>query len=508
MPNNCATIFNLNLESVEWLALATLIHVACVLLVTYRCLKVRREATSALLWIFLTWSFPILGAFLFLAFGVYRFSDKGWAKYESDQALLRERENLTGDEESGLITYWKTTQTQPVARLDDETAREIDRALDSICPDFPLVAGNSVKLLVTGDETYPALLETIENAKDHIHLQSFIIRPDKVGAMFMAKLAEKANSGVLVRVLFDRFGSTWGVWKGFFRKYAKSPNMHLAGWTQANVIKREFQINLRNHRKILVVDGNVAFTGGVNLCKENLSTAKRQADQDYHFKLTGPIVHELQYSFLRDWHFMSSEKPVNLLARRYFPAMATTGSSYARLLSSGPTLSEMEAVANAFFTAIVAAEESIVAVTPYFVPTRDILQALRSAALRGVEVKIVVPQKNNHLYTGLASRSMYEELLHVGVEIYERHPPFMHAKALVIDDSVAIVGSANLDVRSLRLNYETNIVIYDPAVTYEIRQACRFEIENSTQITLNKWLERPVHRQLTENLFALFTPIL
>jgi cardiolipin synthase len=495
-------------ESLEWVFLATLIHVASVLLVSYHCLRVRREPTSAILWIFLTWSFPIIGAVLFLSFGLYRLTDKGWEKHRADQQLLKAREAMEGDKTTGLITYWKTRRDRPVPPPENETAREIDRAMDAICPGFPLVGGNRIKLLVTGDEAYPAMLEAINAAEHHIHLQSFIISPDNVGKRFLDTLAHKANNGVTVRILFDRFGSTHAVWQGLFRCYRKIPNLHLQGWTQANFIKREFQINLRNHRKTLVVDGHTAFLGGINLSKENCSDNNKKPDQDYHFMVNGPLVHDIQYSFLRDWHFMTEENPDSLLDKKHFPTLNPCGHSAARLLTSGPTATEMETVADAFFSAVSAAEHTLVAVTPYFVPTLDILQAFRSAALRGVDVQLVMPWKNNHLYTGLASRSLYDELLRAGVKIYERPPPFMHAKAMLVDDAVAIVGTANLDVRSLKLNYETNLVIYDSQFVYDMRQACNFEIQNSRQIDLTQWAARPMHHRLTENFFALFTPIL
>jgi cardiolipin synthase len=338
-------------------------------------------------------------------------------------------------------------------------------------------------------------------------MQSFIFARDDTGHVFIEALKARAEAGVTVRLMFDTFGSTHAYLSGMFRKYRRIPNLHICGWTQANPLKRQFQVNLRNHRKNLVVDGHIGFFGGVNIADENTTANGREAIRDYHFKAEGPLVHELQLSFLRDWYFMTEEPIDRLLTPEHFPDMLSTGPALARILDSGP--SDPPGLAGeAFFNAIVLAQRQILLVTPYFVPTVDILKALQSAARRGVDVCIVVPEKNNHIYAGMASKALNEDLLKAGVRIFHRQPPFIHAKAMVVDDTIALVGTANLDVRSLELNYETTVLFEDPATVGKVKRNIREDMELSSELSLNEWLQRPAIQKLAENLCALMTPVL
>jgi cardiolipin synthase len=291
-------------------------------------------------------------------------------------------------------------------------------------------------------------------------------------------------------------------------RYRRQENMQIEGWTQANLLKRRFQINLRNHRKIMVVDGYTAFTGGINLRNDNVTKPDMPAIRDYHFLVQGPVVQELQYSFLSDWYFITEEKPQTLLQADHFPTPLSTGTALARVVNSGPTPDEMEAIARVFFECINWARRELLVVTPYFVPSPDILQSFKSAAMRGVDVRLLFPEKNNHLYTGLASKALYEELLAAGIRIFEREPPFMHAKALIADGKVTLVGSANLDMRSLRLNYESNLLVIDHEFTRQMRGIILEDFAHGREIDALKWQRRPLRHKMIENLFYLMMPVL
>lgn len=493
-----------------WIFSATVFHALSVMFVSYHCLIRRRETNSAVLWIFLTWSFPLIGIFLFLFFGLFHLSNKGWEKYYADEYLLSERRNKENTD-NGLACWLSVhdwaLQTHPADDL-SSPAVLTNNAISALSETNPLLGGNSISLLVTGDEAYPSMLQAIENAEDHIHLQSFIIGNDKIGLRFMEALAAKAIQGVRVKVLYDNLGSTKARWGKLFRKFRKTPNLRLAPWAQVNLFKREFQVNLRNHRKIMIVDGKTAFIGGINISNINITRNNKPPIRDYHFKLNGPIVQELQYVFLRDWHFMTEDQPKNLLNQAHFPDIKPAGSSLLRVINSGPTTTEMEALSHIFFNAITAAKKEIILVTPYFVPSQDLIQALRAAAMHGAKVQITVPEKNNHITAGLAGRSLYGDLLKSGVEIYERRPPFMHAKSMIIDQQMALIGTANFDTCSLKLDYETNLAVFDRKLISELYNVCQKEIEDSRQITLQSWLERPTHRILLENFCGLLSPVL
>lgn len=491
-------------ESWEFISLGSALQLCAFGLVAFHCLRHRREATSALLWLFVAWFVPFVGPLLYLAFGIYRVPAKGMHKQRTDRRLLAERRAL--EDANMSLNYWRAVHESLQAEPADPDARGLNRAMDSILEDFPLLGGNGIELLITGDEAFPPMLAAIRDATHHIHLQTYIIKDDAVGRSFLDALAERARAGVTVRLLYDRFGSTHAVFSGLFRRYRHIPNLRLVGWTQANPLKRQFQINLRNHRKLLIVDGRVAFAGGINLHLTNTTRGLAAPIRDYHFRLLGPIVQELQFSFLRDWFFMTDEPVETLLQPAHFPVTPPAGPALVRVVSGGP--SEMDALNDVLFMSINAARHTLWAVTPYFAPAMDLLHALRTAALRGVDVRLVVPRDSNHVYAGLAGQALYDELLLAGVRIFERLPPFMHAKAVVVDDHLALVGSANLDVRSLRLNYETDLAVYDPTFIATMKRVIQQEIALSGEIVLTAWRTRPMSHRLLENFCSLLTPIL
>ena len=490
-----------------WLPLAGEIHVVTAVSVWLHVLRHKREANSSLLWIFIAWALPILGPLTYLMFGVDRVTPKGGHRRNAHARFVSER--LAREEAELPMAYWKSVRDAVTSEPSSSFARELNRSMNAILPDFPLLGGNRVDLLVTGDEAYPAMRKAIRSARHHIHLQTFILGRDRTGRAFLDLLAARAAEGIAVRVLFDRFGSTHAFLSGMIAKYrGRSPNLRIAGWTQANPLKRQFQVNLRNHRKMLIVDGQTAITGGINLQDANVTAPGFAAHRDYDVRIRGPAVQELQLSFLSDWHYMTDENPEVLLHPDLFPAQGPTGGrALVRVVNGGPA-GEIETLTDVFFNGLVAARREILAVTPYFVPTADILRAFRSAALRGVNVRLVVPARNNHVYAGLAGRSFYQHLLDAGVRIFERQPPFMHAKALVVDGEMAFIGTANLDARSLRLNYETNLVIYDEPFVSRLKQAADDEIACSREILPEAWRRRPVYGRLLENACALMTPIL
>ena len=488
-----------------WVVFSTALHIIAFISVVLHALRRRRNASATILWIFVAWSFPLIGPLLYLAFGVDRVPAKGLEKKAADQLMMMQRDRRHRDAGPFIARHldYRADPDESVSPL----MQQLNKSLDVLNPEHPLLHKNDIQPLICGDQAYPMRLEAIRAAKNHIHLHSFIFGRDEIGRQFLEELRKKAEEGVEVRLMFDTFGSTHAYLSGMFRKYRNIPHLHICGWTQANPFKRQFQINLRNHRKNLIVDGHVAFFGGVNIAEENTTTQDREAIRDYHFKAEGPLVHELQLSFLRDWFFMTEESIDRLLTPDHFPEILSIGNVYARIINSGPTRPD-SLINEAFFNAMGLAQRQILLVTPYFVPTVDILKALQSAARRGVDVRIIVPAENNHFYAGMASRALYEELLNAGVRIFRRRPPFIHAKAMVVDDEIALVGTANLDVRSLELNYETSVLFEDDTAVSRLKRIIHEDIELSTEITLNEWLQRPSAQKLAENLCSLMTPVL
>lgn len=505
MKQQAVALFALDMSNGLLVTALSLIHITGFIAVTIYCLRNRKDPSASLLWIFVAWSLPFIGILLFLAFGINKAPSKGWQKHRINLKLMAERR---AREDAELpLAYWRSLRSDMTCDPEQESARDFNDALNRLFPDNTLLRGNDIAPLVCGDEAYPAMLAAIREAKHHIHLQTFILGHEEIGRLFLEALRERAEKGVQVRLLYDAFGSTFAMINGQIRRYRNTPNMQIAGWSQSNPIKRHMQINLRNHRKALIVDGTRAFIGGINLRRENISRAGRPAIRDYHFALCGPIVYEVQYTFLRDWYYITDENPERLLIAEHFQPCDLGGSTAARIINTAPK-GQNDVMTDVFFAAIQAARKQLIIVTPYFVPPSDIIRSVRAAALRGVDTRLLLPQKNNHFYAGLASRALYEDLLRAGVKVYERQPPFIHAKALIADDALSIIGTSNFDVRSLKLNYETNLAVFDTVFINKLKKIIIDDLAVSNEIDAMQWRQRPIINQIAENFCNLLTPIL
>lgn len=483
----------------------TVLHFAIVLAVIFHLLRTPHDARTSLLWIFFSTAFPVIGPLAYLLFGINTIPHKGWQKQNSDTTFL-EQQRLTSQATHPLAEMQAEKNALRVT-ADQTNLFHLDRILDHLSPNHPLLGGNQILLLEPAEIALEEMFLAIRNAQKHIHLVTYIFNDDTIGRRLMDHLIERARAGVEVRVLYDAYGSAGANLRLFFWRRRHIPNLHIIGFSQANVLKRKFQLNLRNHRKILVVDGLVAFTGGVNFHDVYLPHGDRPGTIDYHFKLRGPTVLELQYTFLRDWYYMTDDPAEKLLASTYFPAPAHADGYAVRLQNSGPTQAEKGAALDTYFAAVNLAQKQILIVTPYFVPSESLILALRQAAFRGVDVKVLVPAVNNHPTLRLASQALYTPLLIAGVRIFERRPPFIHAKAAIVDDAVSIIGSVNIDPRSLQLNYETNLVVFDTDFSSRLKSAILDDFAHADEITYSEWRRRPRLHQLVENFFNLFHPI-
>jgi len=497
------TLFDLIHHSL--LGAGTLLHLVMTGLAAFHLLSRSREPRSSLLWLVAIWSIPFFGVLLYMMFGVNRVATKTWRRQVADQAF-----DAHGTAEEPPTAYWHCCRTfRPAQPFEDPRDIGLNQILDRVCGEKQLHDGNDVILLNKPLEAIDTMLAAIAGARHHIHLASYIIGDDQTGAQLMDALTERARAGVQVRLLYDSYGSLSARTHGFFKRYRGIPNLHTAPFSHADFFKARFQANIRNHRKILVVDGRTAFLGGINFYDVyQPGPTPLDGALDYHFQVTGPCVADLQYTFLRDWHYMTDEAPERLLDVAHFPPCGRAGNMLARVQNSGPTADEHDGSILSFFGAISTAKRQVLLITPYFVPSEEIACALRVADMRGVDVRILVPEVNNHPTIAWAAQAHYARLLAAGVEIYERRPPFIHAKALLVDDRIALVGSANLDNRSLRLNYETNLVVFDPGFAAGLKQTMLAEFAAARRIDLNLWEKRPLRLRLRENVSNLLHPAL
>ena len=355
--------------------------------------------------------------------------------------------------------------------------------------------------LIDGDEAYPAMLEAIGRARETINLSSYIFDADGIGAEFVRLLKEAAQRGVEVRVIIDALGE----------KYSRrSPRKAFQG---SQVILKRYlplrhgaYINLRNHRKLLIIDGREAFTGGMNIRSRHQTSSAETADviHDMHFFVQGPVVNDLQRAFLEDWYFVAGEK---FNKSRFFPKVAHQDNALVRCISDGPDR-EFRKLEQIIMGALSCAGEYVYIMTPYFIPDRSMVSALITAALRGVDVRIVLPGKNNLPYINWANRTLLLELLSNGVKAYYQPPPFVHTKLFLVDDIWALIGSANMDARSLRLNFELDLSVFDEAFTARIRHHFKTSLAASRKITITELKHRSIPIKLRDNFTRLFSPYL
>ncbi len=416
-------------------AVAAVAHVAIAGAVTVHVLLYKRSVGAAVSWIGIAWLSPFMGGLLYAIMGINRVKRRA-------QRLKRQRLPLAAAD-----------PTATVAATDALTPLEYAVGRLTGLPSMP---GNKVEMLHSGDEAYPRMLEEIGRATKTVGLCSYIFRADSAGKKFHEALIAARQRGVEVRVLIDGIGS------GYFSSGTYDA-LRKAGVPVARFLHSYFPwrtpfVNLRNHRKVMVVDGRVAFTGGLNIGAENVVASNPEHPvRDTHFRIEGPVVEQLTDAFADDWLFTTGEQ---LPDEGWFPPLEPVGTVSARVVPSGPD-EDMEQIEFVTLHAISCARESIRVVTPYFLPGEPLTMALGLAAMRGIRVDILLPENSNHVILDWARQVPLRPLIEVGCRVWLLPAPFDHSKLMTIDDSWSFIGSANWDTRSFRLNFELNVELHD-----------------------------------------------
>lgn len=450
----------------------------------------KRDERSALVWTGLNLALPLIGPFLYWCMGINRISRRARSWRMSGRRL------------SGTRIYpienqkWESAQLPIEARHLKNLRTLADRVVKT-----RLQSGNLIIPLEDGETAYPAMLEAIRQARVSINLSSYIFDADGIGAEFVRHLQDSAARGVEVRVIIDAMGE----------KYSRVSPCKLLNLTKVHIVRYlplsdGAHINLRNHRKLLIIDGREAFTGGMNIRSRHmpLTSSPETAIHDMHFSVKGPVVNDLQRAFLKDWHFVTGEI---LDSPHFFPSIETQGSAVVRCISDGPD-SEYRKLEQIIMGAISCAGRSVLIMTPYFIPDRSMVSALITTALRGVDVRIVLPAKNNLPFVHWANRAIQEELLANGVRVFYQPPPFVHTKLLLVDDVWSLIGSANWDARSLRLNFELNLSVFDAEFSARIRHHFDRAFQHTHEVTLDEIEKRTLPVKLRDGFFHLFSPYL
>jgi cardiolipin synthase len=446
----------------------------------------KREPVATLSWILSLAALPYIGLLVFYLLGPQKIS----------------RQNLRrGRSREDMSNY--SAVCPP-----DEDATELAKIAQATTGLSPSTA-TDVQWLIDGATTYAQILEAIAQARDHVHLEYYIFNPDRTGTALRDALVERARAGVQVRLLLDAIGSAK------IRKRFLAPLLDAgaeAVWFHPSRLLQPFKrpwMNLRTHRKLVIIDGKVAFTGGINITDEEDESLREDAYRDLHIRLEGHVVSSLQLVFAEDWLYASGQKKEVFEQNRLWPQdrpLRQDGHIQSQVLISGPD-SGWETIHRLHVAAIQEARRRVWLVTPYFVPGEAARMALTSAALGGLDARLLVPKRSDSRLVTLAARSYFDELLRAGVRIYEYGPRMLHTKAFIADDHLSIVGSANFDHRSFRLNFELSMMFRDKALTGELAQLIEGEMEAAEEVTLerarNLWKNR-----LPEGFARLASPLL
>ena len=413
--------------------LFALLRLALALIATAHVLLTKRNTRSSIAWIGFAWISPVIGTALYFGFGINRVSRRA--------RKLRRRLHSNGE-------------AVPDSSGRDDHLAPLEAAVRTITK-RPALAGNRVERFENGDEAYPRMLAAIDAAQASVGLASYIFFDDAGGRPFVEALARAHRRGVAVRVLVDGVGS------GYFHCKAASAlpeaGVPVERFLHSVLPWRMPFINLRNHKKVLVVDGRLGFTGGMNISAANLvATHPPEPVRDTHFLLEGPVVGQLTEAFAADWNFAANEE---LDGDAWFPEIAEDGPATARVITAGPA-QDIEKIELVMIQAIASAQRGVRLMTPYFLPDERLMTALSLAAMRGVQVDIVVPEKSDHRAVDWAARNNFGILIDAGCRVWLNPPPFDHSKLLVVDRTWTLIGSTNWDTRSFRLNFELNLEVY------------------------------------------------
>ncbi len=447
----------------------------------------KRDSRAATLWLGVIWLMPAIGPLLYLALGVNRIRRRA-VHLAVHNTLSRPVPDDLGEPEPAGAEH-----LQHLARVGNRVAAR------------PLTTGNRLEPLVNGDTAFPAMLAAIESAKKSVTLCTYIFDNDASGAKFVAALERAVRRGVAVRVLVDAAGTRYS-WPPITYKL-RAAKIPFARFLPASLLTpwRAATINLRNHRKSLIVDGQIAFTGGINIRHGNVLTEKpRHPVQDLQFRVAGPVVTELQEAFANDWTFTTGEV---LDGELWFPEIKEAGDIIARVITDGPD-ADFDKLRLTLLAALAEAQTSVQILTPYFLPDPALISALNLAALRGVCVDIILPANNNLPVVHWASRALWWQVLERGCRLWLTPPPFDHSKLMIVDGHWVLLGSANWDARSLRLNFELNVECYGRGFAQEMEKVIATKMSAAREVTLAEADGRSLPARLRDATARLFSPYL
>lgn len=452
-----------------------------------------KDPSRTIAWLLVLFLIPWLGFIFYISFGRNTFKKK-WSKEKQQSDALRQTKAVEVQKE--LVHY--------IDPFQDGTSKN-NRLLNLLLNNSGALfsRNNDIEVLTNGDATFSSFIDSLLKAEHHIHMEFFIIKNDDIGNRIKDILIQKAKKGVKVRVIYDAVGS-WKLGKTYIEGL-KDAGVEIFPFYPVALPLFTRDLNYRNHRKIIVIDGDIGFVGGLNIGDEYLGKSSKLGFwRDTHLKIQGEAVLSLQSIFLNDWAYVSERNIKDNLA--YYPKNKNYGSQMAQIVSSGPDAMAFNML-QAYFQMISSADERIWITTPYLVPEDGLMLAFKTAAMSGVDVRIIIPDKPDHFFVYWASRDNIEELLEAGVKIYEYKKGFIHSKIVLVDDVLSTVGTANLDIRSMEINFEVNAFLYDRQSMERLEKDFLIDFEDSREIELEEHKNRKWYYKVLEASGRLVSPL-
>ena len=444
-----------------------------------------RNPIKTITWIMVLIFLPVVGFVIYIVFG----QDYTKRRFMSKRMYSKIKTRPLAEIDSSELVHYPSKYIDLIKLLRNSNQAH-------------LLYGSSVEYFITGRDKFQALFHDIDKATDHIHIEYYVWDDDVIGNQLKDLLIKKSAEGIKIRVIVDAVGS-WRV-KNSFYEQLRSAGIEVEEFMKVTFPMFTSHVNYRNHRKIVVIDGQVGYIGGMNVADRYINGPSWGNWRDTHIRIEGKGVQGLQSIFLIDWYMVSKSL---ITARKYFPPLESYGDNSMQIVSSGP-YSPAREIMQGFMQAIFGAQSYIYIQTPYFIPPESLSEALIAASVRGVDVRLMVPRRSDTLLVQLASRSYFKKLLRAGVNIYFYEPGFLHSKLMVIDDSLTLMGSANFDIRSFEQNLEVVAFIYNETTAIRGKEIFVEDQNNSTAIVLREWIRRPVWMRFKESFIRLFTPLL
>lgn len=479
-----------------WITALAILYILVLVIVCFRIIMYTDTPSKGLAYLLLVITFPVVGVVFYLSVGLnYRKQKLYQKKIEIDENAFPELQ-------------------QDIQNYAEQVLQNNKKALGEIFPLFKtdfirnLVSDNNkVTLLINGEEKFPDLMQALHKAEHHIHIEYYIYEDDNIGKQIIDILIQKARQGVEVRFIYDDFGSR--ISKETILKMRQA-NIEAFPFYKINIIQFANRINYRNHRKIVVIDGNTGYVGGINVSDKYINNTQQNKLywRDTHLKIQGGAALNLQFVFLTDWNFCANQQIA--FSQKYFPEeslKSNFGKSIVQVIPSGPD-SDYPNTMYSLIQAVMAAKKDLRITTPYFIPDKSFLDAVKIAALSGVNVCLLIPGISDSFIVNTTSQSYYEELLNAGVRIFKYEKGFVHAKTLVCDDTLSIVGTANLDNRSFDLNFEINAVVFDRELSTLLIAQYERDLLVAEEISISAWKQRAGYKKMIEKTLHLISPLM